>query len=77
MRPRDRELLRELADGGLIDRLVERAELRLFEKFKNASETDRWHLGVTCDALKAVTVELQKAVNEVLRDDRPDTADAD
>lgn len=75
LRPRDKELLRELADGGLLDLVVERAELKLFEKFRTAGENDRWQLGVTCDALKAVTVELQKATNEALRDERPN-ADA-
>ncbi len=76
LRPRDRELLRELADGGLLDVIQERAELKLFNQFKAAGESDRWQLGVTCDALKAVTIELQIVVNEALRDERTDTADA-
>lgn len=76
LRPRDKELLRELADGGLLDLVVERAELKLFEQFRAAGESDRWQLGVTCDALKAVTIELQKATNEALRDERTNNADA-
>ncbi len=77
LRPRDKELLRELANGGLLDVIKERAELKLFNKFRTAGDTDRWQLGVTCDALKAVMVELQATINEAIRDGTADdNADA-
>lgn len=76
LRPRDKELLRELADGGLLDVVKERAELKLFNKFRAAGDADRWQLGLTCDALKAVMVELQATINEAMRDERTDNADA-
>ena len=76
LRPRDKELLRELADGGLLDVIKERAELKLFNKFRAAGDADRWQIGLTCDALKAVMVELQATINEALRDGPTDKANA-
>lgn len=76
LRPRDKELLREFADGGLLDEIVERAQLKLFNEFKSAKVQERWQIGVTCDALKVVTVELQATINEAMRDERPTDAAA-
>ena len=78
LRPRDKELLRELADGGLLDVIKERAEQKLFNKFKSTSDQhERLEIGKTSDALKAVIVELQATINEALRDGTADdNADA-
>jgi hypothetical protein len=76
LRARDKELLRELADGGLLDEIQERAELKLFNKFRAAGDADRFQLGLTCDALKAVIVELQATINEAVRDGPTDNANA-
>ena len=74
LRPRDKELLRELADGGLLDVIKERAEQKLFNRFKTADAEQRLQIGITCDALHAVTVELQATINEAMRDGPTDAA---
>ena len=74
LRPRDKELLRELADGGLLDVIKERAEQKLFNRFKTADAEQRLQIGIICDALKAVTVELQATINEATRDGPTDAA---
>ena len=75
LRPHDQELLRAFADAGLLDEIVERAELKLFNKFKSTGDQhERLEIGKTCDALKAVTVELQATINEAMRNGPSDQA---
>ncbi len=77
---RDIELLRELGQRELIDIFVGRVEVRLFNEFKTGTVETRRHTGYALDALAALGLEIQSAMNEAIRDvgrsDGPSTRSA-
>ncbi len=66
----DLELLRAIDERGLFDKILERAQQRIFRLWLAADVKDRWEIGHTADALAALTKEIKATVNEAHRNGR-------
>lgn len=72
----DVQLLVALDDSDLLELILDRAHHKIFKRWLDADAKDRWEIGHTADALKALTVEIQATVNEAHRNGKFDEADA-
>jgi hypothetical protein len=59
-----RALVAELAEGPVLDAVIDAARWRAFKQFEKADPMERMQIGSTLDALKAVRSELQTVINE-------------
>lgn len=72
----DVQLLVALDDSDLLELILDRAHHKIFKRWLDADAKDRWEIGHTADALKAITVEIQATVNEAHRNGRIEQTDA-
>ena len=61
----ERELLKELADTGLLEKVTDSAKVKMFARFCKETEPDkRLALGVIMDAMQALSAEARVYLNE-------------